>query len=139
VLHFATHSELREDKPLASALLLSAEAEDAGRLDVRDILKLDLQARLVVLSACETGLGALSRGDELVGLQRAFLYAGARAVVTTLWKVDDRSTFDLMSVFYLELAKHGAADALRVAQRNIMARYPHPYWWAAFGLAGMPE
>ena len=71
-----------------------------GRLEVREVFGLDLHARLVVLSACETGLGKLSRGDEVVGLQRAFLYAGTPAVVTTLWKVDDRASFELIRAFY---------------------------------------
>ncbi|MBI2544138.1 MAG: CHAT domain-containing protein, partial [Candidatus Rokubacteria bacterium] len=82
LLHFATHGELNEQDPLASALLLVPDGPEDGRLEVREIFALDLQARLVVLSACETGLGKLSRGDELVGLQRAFLYAGTPAVVT---------------------------------------------------------
>jgi CHAT domain-containing protein/tetratricopeptide (TPR) repeat protein len=139
IVHFATHAELRGDDPLASALLLSPEAGDSGRLEVHEILKLDLNARLVVLSACETGLGGLTQGDELVGLQRAFLYAGTRSVVTTLWKVDDRATYDLMQAFYSQLATQGAADALRAAQRTTLAQYPHPFAWAAFGLTGLPR
>jgi CHAT domain-containing protein len=106
---------------------------------VREIFHLELNARLVVLSACETGLGTLSSGDELVGLQRAFLYAGTRAVITTLWKVDDRSTFDLMRTLYTTLGTRGPADALREAQRAALTQYPHPFAWAAFGLTGMPE
>lgn len=93
ILHFATHGELSEKDPLSSALLLVPDGREDGRLEVREIFGMDLNARLVVLSACETGLGKLSKGDELVGLQRAFLYAGTPAVVTTLWKVDDRASF----------------------------------------------
>src|SRR5205809_210433 len=93
----------------------------------------------VVLSACETGLGQLSRGDELVGLQRAFLDAGTPAVVTTLWKVDDRASFVLMRRFYDALASNGPAEALRRAQRASLAEEPHPFYWAAFGLAGDPR
>jgi CHAT domain-containing protein len=93
ILHFATHGELNEKDPLSSALLLVPDGKEDGRLEVREIFGMDLNARLVVLSACETGLGKLSKGDELVGLQRAFLYAGTPAVVTTLWKVDDRASF----------------------------------------------
>ncbi len=92
-----------------------------------------------MLSACETGLGQLSRGDELVGLQRAFLYAGTPAVVTTLWKVDDRASFVLMRRFYDALASNGPAEALRRAQRASLAEEPHPFYWAAFGLAGDPR
>jgi CHAT domain-containing protein len=138
VLHFATHAVLDEKDPLASALLLVGGGGDDGRLEVRELFRLDLRARLVVLSACETGLGQLSRGDELVGLQRAFLYAGTPAVVTTLWKVDDRASFVLMRRFYDALASNGPAEALRRAQRATLAEQPHPFFWAAFGLAGRP-
>jgi len=139
VLHFATHAVLDEKDPLASALLLvSGDGED-GRLEVRELFRMDLHARLVVLSACETGLGQLSRGDELVGMQRAFLYAGTPAVVTTLWKVDDRASFLLMRRFYDALASNGPGEALRQAQRASLAEEPHPFFWAAFGLAGDPR
>lgn len=96
-----------------------------------------MKAQLVVLSACETGLGQLSTGDELVGLQRAFLYAGSPAVVTTLWKVDDRASFALMREFYDQLAKLDAGQALQAAQRAAMKEFPHPFAWAAFGLTGV--
>ncbi len=99
--HFATHGELNESDPLSSALLLVPGGGEDGRLEVREVFGLDLHARLVVLSACETGLGKLSRGDELVGLQRAFLYAGTPAVVTTLWKVDDWASYELVRAFVL--------------------------------------
>jgi CHAT domain-containing protein len=110
-----------------------------GRLEVREVFSLDLHARLVVLSACETGLGKLSRGDELVGLQRAFLYAGTPAVVTTLWKVDDRATFELIRAFYTRLDSANPVEALRQAQLEAMRTFPHPFAWAAFGLTGVPR
>ncbi len=137
LLHFATHGELNERDPLASGLLLAPGGGDDGRLEVREIFGLDLKAQLVVLSACETGLGQLSTGDELVGLQRAFLYAGSPAVVTTLWKVDDRASFTLMREFYDQLVKLDAVQALRAAQRAAMKEFPHPFAWAAFGLTGV--
>ena len=139
LIHLATHGELNEQDPLGSALLLVPEGADGGRLEVREIFGLDLKARLVVLSACETGLGKLSQGDELVGLQRAFLYAGTPAVVTTLWKVDDRASFLLMREFYDQLKTRGPAEALRRAQSAAMAEFPHPFFWAAFGLTGAPR
>ncbi len=139
LLHFATHGELNEQDPLSSALLLVPEGQEDGRLEVRELFGLELKARLVVLSACETGLGKLSQGDELVGLQRAFLYAGTPAVVTTLWKVDDRASYVLMREFYAQLAARGPAEALREAQRAAMKEFPHPFAWAAFGLTGMPR
>ncbi len=137
LLHFATHGELNEADPLASGLLLAPGGPDDGRLEVREIFGLDLHAQLVVLSACETGLGQLSTGDELIGLQRAFLYAGTPAVVTTLWKVDDRASFVLMREFYDGLAKADTGLALQAAQRAAMKEFPHPYAWAAFGLTGV--
>jgi len=139
IVHFATHGELSETDPLSSALLLAPGGGDDGRLEVREVLGLDLHARLVVLSACETGLGKLSRGDELVGLQRAFLYAGTPAVVTTLWKVDDRASFELVRVFYERLAAADSAPALRQAQVEVMKTFAHPFAWAAFVLTGAPR
>ena len=100
---------------------------------------LDLHARLVVLSVCETGLGKLSRGDELVGLQRASLYAGTPAVVTTLWKVDDRASYELVRSFYNHLDSVDPIEALRQAQRETLLIFSHPFAWAAFGLTGLPR
>ncbi len=138
LVHFALHADLSEDDPLSSALLLVPGGGEDGRLEVRELFGLELNARLVVLSACETGLGKLSRGDELVGLQRAFLYAGTPAVVTTLWKVDDRASYELMREFYDRLKAAPPADALRGAQRAVLTQYPHPFAWAAFGVTGAP-
>jgi CHAT domain-containing protein len=140
VIHFATHGELSEADPLSSALLLVGGGGEDGRLEVREVFGLDLHARLVVLSACETGLGKLSRGDEVVGLQRAFLYAGTPAVVTTLWKVDDKATYELVRAFYTRLeGGTGPVQALRQAQLETMRAFPHPFAWAAFGLTGVPR
>ena len=139
IIHFATHGELSETDPLSSAVLLVPGEGEDGRLEVREVFGLDLHAKLIVLSACETGLGKLSRGDEVVGLQRAFLYAGTPAVVTTLWKVDDKATYDLIRAFYTRLEKVGTVEALRQAQLETIATYPHPYQWAAFNLTGAPR
>src|SRR5262249_56344891 len=113
--HLAPRGGRGEDEPLSSAMRLVPGAGEDGRLEVREVFALDLHARLVVLSACETGLGKLSRGDELVGLQRAFLYAGTPAVITTLWKVDDRASYQLIQSFYARLEKAGPAEAPRPA------------------------
>ena len=99
ILHFATHAQLNEDDPLSSAVLLAKEGKEDGRLEVREIFGMDLKANLVVLSGCDTALGKLSTGDELVGLTRAFIYAGTPSVVASLWSVDDSSTAQLMSEF----------------------------------------
>ncbi|OGK79127.1 MAG: hypothetical protein A2X52_17285 [Candidatus Rokubacteria bacterium GWC2_70_16] len=138
ILHLATHGDLDERAPLRSALLLAPGGAEDGRLEVGEVLQLELGASLVVLSACETGLGRLSRGDELVGLQRAFLYAGTPAVITTLWKVDDRASFLLMREFHARLGAAGPAEALRHAQRATLVEAPHPFAWAGFVLAGRP-
>ncbi len=116
ILHFATHAELNEDDPLSSAVLLAKEGKEDGRLEVREIFGMNLKASLVVLSGCETGLGKLSTGDELVGLTRAFIYAGTPSVVASLWKVDDSSTAHLMSSFYRNLKTMTKVEALRQAQ-----------------------
>lgn len=139
ILHFATHAEFKERDPLGSALILAPGEKEDGRLQAREVFRLNLNARLVVLSACDTALGTLSKGDELLGLQRAFLYAGTPAVITTLWQVDDRATYELMRQFYTELRGHGPAVALRRAQLATMKEFPHPFAWAAFGLTGTPR
>ncbi len=140
ILHLAAHAELNTVNPLFSRIRLSPDDQSDGALEVHEIYELPLeQTDLVVLSACDTKLGQLSRGDDLVGLTRAFLYAGAPSVIASLWKVDDLVTRDFMTAFYFFFAQnHSAADALRSAQRLTRSRYPHPYYWAAFTLVGRP-
>jgi len=120
ILHFATHAELNEDDPLSSAVLLAREDKEDGRLEVREIFGMDLKANLVVLSGCDTGLGKLSTGDELVGLTRAFIYAGTPSVVASLWSVDDSSTAQLMASFYRNLKTMSKVEALRQAQLELI-------------------
>jgi CHAT domain-containing protein/uncharacterized protein HemY len=139
-IHLATHADLDEQDPLGSALLLRPEGTDTGRLEVQEIFGLDLDANLVILSACETSLGKLTRGDEVVGLTRAFIYAGTPSVISTLWRVDDRASYELMQAFYENLrAGQAKGEALRQAQVAILQRYPHPYYWAAYQLTGEPR
>ena len=144
VLHLAAHGQLNPVAPLFSRLVLAADdpldpARD-GYLEVREIYALDLRkASLVVLSACQTQLGVQSTGDEIVGLARAFIYAGTPSVVASLWSVDDVATSELMTAFHRHLrAGKGKAAALRAAQKEIRARFPDPYYWAAFVLTGDP-
>jgi CHAT domain-containing protein len=120
ILHFATHAQLNEDDPLSSAVLLAKGGKEDGRLEVREIFGMDLKANLVVLSGCDTALGKLSTGDELVGLTRAFIYAGTPSVVASLWSVDDSSTAQLMASFYRNLKTMGKAEALRQAQLELI-------------------
>jgi CHAT domain-containing protein len=134
IIHFATHAELREEDPLSSAILLAKEGKEDGRLEVREVFGMELNASLVVLSACETGLGKLSSGDELVGLTRAFIYAGTPSVMASLWKVEDSSTATLMGSFYKNLRTMSKVEALRQAQLELIRG--HPYFWAPFILVG---
>ena len=120
IIHFASHAELNENDPLASAILLAKSDKEDGRLEVREIFSMDLKANLVVLSACETGLGKLSSGDELVGLTRAFIYAGTPSVVASLWNVEDSSTAQLMASFYKNLRTMSKVEALRQAQLELI-------------------
>ncbi len=137
LIHLATHADLEVDDPLGSALLLRPERDDTGRLEVQEIFGLDLQASLVILSACDTSLGKLTDGDEIVGLTRAFIYAGTPSVISTLWQVDDRASYELMRAFYQNLrAGQTKGEALRQAQLATLERYPHPYYWAAYQLTG---
>lgn len=118
---------------------LPPEAED-GLLTAEDVTGLDLlNTELVVLSACETGLGEVRTGEGVFGLRRAFVLAGARTLVMSLWKVPDQQTQELMEDFYRRLtAGQGRADALREAQRSLQARYPEPLYWGAFICQGEP-
>ena len=120
-IHLATHGVLDAERPLNSYLLMHPGDEDDGHLTINEILDLKLRARLVTLSACETGLGSISEGDELVGLSRAFLYAGSSGIIVSLWKVDDASTAWLMTRFHQYLtAHHPAPTALAMAQRDLL-------------------
>ena len=132
VLHLACHAEFRSDNPRFSALHLHA-----GALTVEAAESLALKPCTVVLSACETGLNAASAGDEMVGLVRAFMVAGAARVVASLWPVEDEITLRFMAQFYAALVRgEGAAGALQLAQMAIRRAHPHPYCWAAFVLYG---
>jgi CHAT domain-containing protein/tetratricopeptide (TPR) repeat protein len=144
IIHFATHGLLNGEHPELSGIVLSL-VDHAGRpqngfLRLHDIYNLDLPAELVVLSACDTGLGKEVKGEGLVGLARGFMYAGAARVVASLWKVDDEATADLMAQFYRRMLEGGKppAAALREAQIAIwkQKRWNAPYYWAAFVLQG---
>jgi CHAT domain-containing protein len=145
-LHFATHGFVNEHFPLNSALVLSMPRDaqggrNNGLLQAWEILEqVRLDADLVTLSACETGLGKEMGGEGLVGLTRAFQYAGARSVLASLWSVSDESTADLMTSFYRYLRAGLTKDvALRTAQiEMIRVKGPnsHPFHWAGFELIG---
>jgi CHAT domain-containing protein len=137
IIHFASHAELNEDDPLSSAILLAKSEKEDGRLEVREIFGMDLHANLIVLSACETGLGKLSSGDELVGLTRAFIYAGTPSVVASLWNVEDSSTAQLMASFYKNLKTMSKVEALRQAQLNLIRGNVNSDLLARRGIGGV--
>ena len=135
-LHIASHGTFNADSPLTSALLLAKDSTNDGTLTVGELYSMRLNADLVTLSACETGLGKIANGDDVVGLTRGFLYAGSRSIVASLWKVDDEATAYLMTRFYGALKGTSKREALRLAQLETRKKYPHPYYWAAFQLTG---
>ncbi|MFQ5965702.1 MAG: tetratricopeptide repeat protein [Candidatus Scalinduaceae bacterium] len=167
IIHFASHGELNPESPLFSCIKLAKEKDEDGRLEVHEIFNLNLEnTSLVTLSACETGLGKLSKGDELIGLTRGFIYAGTPSIVASLWMVNDQSTSELMNLFYKNLKTHSKAESLRLAQLEMIngevgrgivrgvggitiskedkekpqtsmtVNGSHPYFWAPFILLG---
>jgi CHAT domain-containing protein/Tfp pilus assembly protein PilF len=142
-LHFATHAVLDEQVPARSGVVLSLvnTGDEDGILRTNEIFNLELNADLVVLSACESGLGTLVKGEGMVGLTRAFLYAGSPRVVVSLWEVNDHATAEFMKIFYQKM-KDGQSPglALRAAKLDMLhsgsAAYRHPYFWTPFVLVG---
>ena len=136
-LHFATHGTFNPDKPLDSGLLLAGDSATDGMLTVDELYDISLNADLVTLSACETGLGKVSNGDDVIGLTRGFLFAGTSTIISSLWQVDDKATAILMENMYANLKKQDKRTALRNAQLRVKKKYKsHPYYWAAFQLTG---
>lgn len=135
-IHLATHGEYDAAQPLLSAILLTGDGTNDGRLTAQEIFSMTLKASFVALSACQSGLGKLSNGDDIVGLNRAFVYAGTRQVLSTLWRVDDVSTAVLIKHFYRNSSRTDRAQALRQAQLDVRTRYPHPAHWSGIFLSG---
>ena len=134
-LHLATHATFRKDNPLFSALKFAD-----GWLNVNDIYDLNAIPPLVTLSACETGRYQIAIGDELMGLCRGLISAGARSIIVSLWMVEDAATSKMMQEFYAKLqAGKSISTALRVAQLKIKEQNPHPYYWAPFILLGQTQ
>jgi len=136
IIHIASHGEFDPINPLFSALKLSPSEQYDGNLLASEIFGFHVNADLVLLSACQTGLGRISLGDDVVGLNRSFFYAGTHSIISSLWKVSDISTALLTKRFYREYKKHNKADALRKATLHVKNRYSHPGYWGAFTLAG---
>jgi CHAT domain-containing protein len=132
VIHLAAHGEARLDRPEFAHLKLAD-----GQLSMTDVFNLGLEGALVTLSACETGRSVVTGGDELIGLARGFLYAGASSLVQSLWRVEDGSTARLMTGFYGRLRQGACAGAaLRQAQLELLEEGLPPYVWAPFQLVG---
>jgi CHAT domain-containing protein len=136
-IHFATHGIFDTEKPLSSHLLLAGDSENDGTLTVRELYNLRLNSDMVILSACETALGRVANGDDVVGFSRGFTYAGVSSIVSSLWAVEDKATSMLMQQFYKHLKEQDNRSALRAAQRMVKDEYnAHPFFWAAFQLTG---
>jgi tetratricopeptide (TPR) repeat protein len=131
-IHIATHGYFRQDNPMFSSIRLGKSL-----LSLFDLYQLQFNAELVTLSGCGTGMNVVVGGDELIGLVRGLLYAGAQTLMVSLWEVHDQSTAEFMRDFYLE-CKNSAnkANAIRIAVMNLKKKSPHPYFWAAFALVG---
>jgi CHAT domain-containing protein len=144
IVHFAPHGLLNSERPELSGLVFSLIDREGkpqdGFLRLHEIYNLQLNADLIVLSACETGLGKEIKGEGLIGLTRGFMYSGAPRVVASLWNVDDLATAELMKLFYRRMLKDGlpAGAALRAAQLELsrQKRWASPYFWAGFVLHG---
>ncbi len=132
LVHIASHGYFRQDSPLFSAIQLAD-----SYLNLYDLYHMNLPVDLLTLSGCVTGLNVVEGGDELLGLTRGLLYAGAQSLLLSLWDVDDRSTSAFMKEFYGRLGNQaGKAGALRMAMLELRKDYPHPYHWAPFKLIG---
>ncbi|NEN90254.1 MAG: CHAT domain-containing protein [Okeania sp. SIO3H1] len=144
IVHFATHGLLNETQPELSGLVLSlyneTGKETPGFLQLNDIFNLEMPAELVVLSACETGVGEEIRGEGLVSLTRGFMYAGAKRVVVSLWSVEDNSTSELMQNYYRKMLEKdkNPVEAMREAQLEMLSseNWKAPYYWAPFVVQG---
>jgi filamentous hemagglutinin family protein len=137
IIHLATHGAFDERNPLLGAIALAPSAQEDGLLTAEEMLKLSLNADLVVLSACDTGRGKIT-GDGVLGLSRSWLAAGAANVVVSLWQVNDQATSALMVDFYRSLSTQpDKAMALRQAMLKTKQRFPSPEYWAAFTLIGI--
>jgi CHAT domain-containing protein len=133
-LHIASHAVFRPHQPMVSSIRLADHW-----MNLYDIYGLDIAAELVVLSACETGCAHVSGSDDALGLVRGFLYAGARRLLVSRWRVHDESAAIFMQTFYRECKESRDFEAAyRVAMNEVRTQRPHPYFWAPFFLVGFP-
>ncbi len=139
-LHFSTHGLINTEQPDFSRILLKPDSNDDGCLNIYELFELPLNADLISLSACETGLGKLVNGEGVIGFTRALMYAGTPSMILSLWEVSDESTKDLFTQFYATLAQDGENkyEHLRNAQLEMIKtkKYANPYYWAPFVFIG---
>ena len=132
MIHIAAHGTFREDNPLFSTVRLGG-----GYLSLYDLYHMKLPVELLTLSGCGTGLSEIAAGDELLGLTRGLLYAGAQAILVSLWDVHDHTTAEFMRLFYSSLPnQRDKASALRASMLDLRKSFAHPYYWAPFVLVG---
>lgn len=138
IIHFASHGEYFPESPLDSCLRLSPGQGDDGRLEAGEVFDMDINSDIVVTSACQTAIGQIGKGDEIVGLTRAFIYAGANSVFGSLWNISDEATAVLMKEFYSNINRLDNAEALRQAQLKMIrsGNYANPFYWSAFNITG---
>jgi CHAT domain-containing protein len=136
IVHIATHGYFSKDAPMKSYLLLLGDHDNDGRLAAYELFGIKLNAYLVTLSACQTAVSKVSRGDEMLGLVRGLIYAGTPSILASLWNVDDASTAELMNEFYSNLTTMDKAEALQYAQLKIMKKKGSTFFWAPFVLIG---
>lgn len=137
-LHMATHGQVNIEHPELSRIMLQSSADEDGSLFASEIYNLSLEANLVTLSACETGLGKVAEGEGIIGLSRALIYAGAHNLMVSLWQVADNSTAQLMTDFYKNLATYNDySKPLQAAKSDmISSEFAEPFYWAPFILIG---
>jgi CHAT domain-containing protein len=139
-IHLATHGFANPSSASRSGVAFhyDSQQKDDGLLMTEEVYGLSIPSELAVLSACETGLGQYRNGEGVIGLTRAFFYAGVKSVVVSLWKVDDKSTAELMETFYRERIdrEQGKARSLREAKLSLIQGGLHPYYWSPFILIG---
>ncbi len=141
IIHFATHAIIDDKKPARSSIVLTLDQDpgEDGFLQMREVFNLKLNAELVTLSACQTGLGQLIRGEGIEGLSRAFFYAGASSVLLSVWAINDQASYQLLERFYFHLRSSDTImDALRKAKLELIDSgvLSHPYYWGGFIVTG---
>jgi CHAT domain-containing protein len=139
VIHLSVHGKFNAAEPMLSYLSLAPGGTDDGRLTAAEMFGLPLDnSRLIVLSACETGRAEATHGNEVLGMVRALMYAGAGTLVLSYWEVDSDATALWMQTFYQAALTTPMADAARTALQKVKSNpaYSHPYYWAAFAMVG---